>query len=111
MSHRKNRFRAAIGAAVLISALGTAQAAVSVSPAPQPKDSQRQSLRFKRTHDAWMSDVLSFFRSVASVVSPSPNLPSTLPTLTEPRPSLMGSKDDPLVECLGRKSVDDHNPI
>ena len=110
MSHRKNRFRAALGAAVLISALGTAQA-TTVSPAPQPRDSQRQTLRFKRTHDAWMSEVLSFFRSIASVISPAPSLPSTVPTLTEPRPSLMGGKDEPLYEAAGRKMTDDSNPV
>ena len=108
MSHRsKNRFRAPVAAAVLILALGTAQAAV----APKPGDSQGQSLRYRRNHVSGLNDVLSFFRSVASVVAPAPSLPATLPKVTDPRPSLMGNTDDPVVVNTGRKMVDDGHPL
>jgi hypothetical protein len=108
MSHRsKNRFRAPVAAAVLILALGTAQAAV----APKPGDSQSQSLRYRRNHLSSLNDVLSFFRRVASVVAPAPSLPTTLPKVTEPRPSLMGKTDDPVVVNTGRKMVDGGDPM
>ena len=110
MSHRNSNLRATLGAAVLIMALGTAQAAVA--PSPQPRSSQTQSLRAKRGHETgFTGGVLSFFRYFASVVSPSPQLPSTLPTYTEPRPALMGTSDDPVVTCTARKMIDDGNPF
>ena len=111
MRHRNVRVRAALGGAVLILALGTAQAA-TVAPSPQPKSSQPLSLRLRRGHDTgFAGGVLSFFRFAASVVAPAPQLPSTLPTTTEPRPALMGKTDDSVVTYTGRRMTDDSNPI
>ena len=110
MSHRNVKVRAVLGGAVLILALGTANAAVA--PSPQPRSSQTLSLRLKRVHETGSTgSVLSFFRFAASIVAPAPQMPSTLPTVTEPRPALMGKTDEPVVTYTGRRMVDGGDPM